>query len=409
VQDIRKPLRGGRDGGDIVMRVLHVAQSVSGGIASYFEEIATCQSQRFGAQAVRFLIPAGSRHHLPSVQEHQIAEFAPVARSVRGLGALALAVHRELRSFRPDVLHLHSTFAGAIARPVALASGRRQKIVYCAHGWVFGMELPAWKRNLYALIERSLVPLTDKIVNISHTDYQLGRAHGLRPEKMVTIRNGIAVLPPMLPIEDPGLEGGNINLIFVGRHDRQKGLDILLRVFAEENLPGVHLHVVGAPVLEHPEGGPHPAMASNVTFYGWRSREEVSAMIAKADALVVPSRWEGFGLVAVEAMRLGKPVIASRRGGLAEIVEDGVSGLLFDLENCEQLKHLLKGLDRTELVSMGLAARQAFLSAFTADRLNTELIDLYHDLQVRGPRGTAVVQAIRRQKMFKRWSEKFGG
>lgn len=396
--------------GSVSMRILHVAQSISGGIASYFEEIAGYQNRLCGEGAVRFLIPQGGRHHLPSVASEQIVEFAPTQRSLRGLYALGRALHAELRKFDPDVLHLHSTFAGAIGRPVALLGGRRRRIIYCPHGWVFAMELPSWKRNLYALIERCLVPLTDSIINISHADHQLARMSGIRTSKMITIRNGIAALPPRVKELEPLKPRGDINLIFVGRHDRQKGLDVLLRVFAENRLAGINLHVVGAPVLSKRGGAVAIAeLPANVTFHGWKCREEVSALIASADALIVPSRWEGFGLVAVEAMRMGKPVIASRRGGLAEVVQHGVTGLLFDVEDRDELVRVLRGLDRATLRELGSAGRKRFLEAFTADRLNGELMSLYFSL-VEGSRTKAAPATLPAGgRVVKHWSEKFGG
>ena len=363
------------------MRILHIAQSVSGGIASYFEEVAAFQTRQYGSAGVRFLIPAGNCHHLPSIDRTQIAEFSPCDRNARGLLALGLATHREIRSFAPTIVHIHSTFAGAVSRPAILLSGRKPQIVYCPHGWVFAREAPQWKRQLFSLIEKCLVPLTDTIVNISHTDHKLALSTGIRADKMVTIRNGIAAHPPLGHESRIEFRQNRINLIFVGRHDRQKGLDYLIDVFSEASVPGLHLHVVGAPVVESGAGVAAKNTPSNVTFYGWQPRDEVSKMIACADALIVPSRWEGFGLVALEAMRLGKPVLASRRGALPEIIEDGRTGLLFDLERRSELRGILRNVKKDKLVEMGMAARNEFQRTFTSDRLNAELANLYRSLE----------------------------
>jgi glycosyltransferase involved in cell wall biosynthesis len=359
------------------MRVLHIAQSISGGIASYLEEIAAYQTSAFGENGVRFLIPAGHRQHVPSIACGQIVEFSPCERSCRGLLALATASWREIRRFAPAIVHLHSTFAGAIARPVSVLQPARPRVIYCPHGWAFGMEASRPKRVLFAWIERLLAPLSDAIVNISHWEHELARENGLDPQRMVTIRNGVAPLPT----EDRSslsFEEDRIHLIFVGRHDRQKGLDILLDVFAEADSADIHLHVVGAPVVDSTAVRPRSPSLSNVTHYGWLGRSEVSDLIARADALVMPSRWEGFGLTALEAMRAGKPVLASRRGALTEIVEHGRSGFHFDPENRTELLGLLKRLDKNELRRMGAAAHSRFLGGFTSERLNSELVALYH-------------------------------
>jgi glycosyltransferase involved in cell wall biosynthesis len=358
------------------MRVLHIAQSISGGIASYLEEIAAYQTSAFGENGVRFLLPAAQREHIPTIAAGQIAEFSPCERSCRGLLALAVASWREMRRFAPAIVHLHSTFAGAIARPMSALTQARTHVIYCPHGWSFGMETARSKQMLFALIERLLAPFSDAIVNISHWEHELACDNGIDPQRMVIIRNGIAPLPAD-DRSSPSFGEDRIHLIFVGRHDRQKGLDILLDAFAEAKSPNLHLHVVGAPVVDSMAARPN---SSYVTHYGWLGRRDVSDLIARADALVMPSRWEGFGLAALEAMRAGKPVLASRRGALTEIVEHGRTGLHFDPANRTELLGLLKGLDKDELRRMGAAARSRFLAHFTSERLNAELVALYQQV-----------------------------
>ena len=362
------------------MQVLHITQSLAGGPASYFEEIASYQSNVFGVDGVRFLIPAGSRSYIPSIPERQIIQFHPGDRSIVGLFAFGLAAYKSIRSLDPTIIHLHSTFAGAVVRPTFLLGRRRGKVVYCAHGWAFSMEVPEWKKKLYSMVEHCLLPLTDAVLNISNSEHHLAVLHGLPLDKMKTIRNGINVNLPKRIGSGISFPTEKINLIFVGRHDRQKGLDLLLDIFTTASLNDVHLHVIGAPVVS----GKHPtadlARASNITFYGWIDRDVVSQMICSADALIMPSRWEGFGLTALEAMRLGKPVIASRRGALSEIIEDGRTGLHFNLEAPSELITILRNLDRDFLRRLGDNGQQEFLRSFSSERMNREIVDLYRSL-----------------------------
>jgi len=104
---------------------------------------------------------------------------------------------------------------------------------------------------------------------------------------------------------------GGGGLLAIGRRVPQKGFDVLLAALP----PGVHLRVVG----EGPYAPAHP----QVTWLG--RRDDVPALLAEADALVVPSRWEGFGLVALEGMAAGVPVVVSDVDGLGELV--GEAGL----------------------------------------------------------------------------------
>jgi len=151
-------------------------------------------------------------------------------------------------------------------------------------------------------------------------------------------------------------------------------------VFSATYLPGIHLHVVGAPVLQNGSNASEARPPSNVTFYGWQPRDTVSQMIAAADALIMPSRWEGLSLVALEAMRLGKPILSSRCDSLTEIVEHNKTGLHFQMGRPSELQDILRGLNKAKLAEMGKAARAEILHSFTAERHNAELTALYQSL-----------------------------
>jgi hypothetical protein len=123
-------------------------------------------------------------------------------------------------------------------------------------------------------------------------------------------------------------------LVFCGRLDVEKGVPLLLRAFARtlSFVPEAALRIIGRgplqPACEQLVAELH--LASAVTFTGWLEPPQIDAHLAEAWALVAPSVWaEPLGLVAIEAIVRGVPVIASRSGGLSEVVEDGRSGLLF--------------------------------------------------------------------------------
>jgi glycosyltransferase involved in cell wall biosynthesis len=165
----------------------------------------------------------------------------------------------------------------------------------------------------------------------------------------------------------------------IGRHDRQKGLDVLLDTIKRFPLPHVHFHVVGEAVCSRTSStGAHSR--SNVTFHGWLDRAATADLLSRVDALVMPSRWEAFGLAAIEAMRAGIPVIASNRGALPEIVDHGVTGYIFDLDDRQSLGLLLTHLDPGELRRLGLSARAQWEKKFVADRMNAEIEEAYRQL-----------------------------
>jgi glycosyltransferase involved in cell wall biosynthesis len=152
----------------------------------------------------------------------------------------------------------------------------------------------------------------------------------------------------------------------------------------------IHLHVVGEAVVS--KDSKASFAQPNVSYYGWLPRARVFDLIAGADAVVVPSRWEGFGLIAIEAMRMGKPVIASDRGALPEIVANGVTGHVVRIDDTAHIVETLRSLTRPQLDRMGRAARTRFLDHFTAARMNQELVALYDELLVKAPLPRAAKQ-----------------
>ena len=157
---------------------------------------------------------------------------------------------------------------------------------------------------------------------------------GHAPSRVEVIPNGVD-LERLAPRRWPR---GTPRALFLGRLVPQKGLDVLLR--ALEDVPGLHLDVAG----EGPDRGRLEELAEplgeRVRFLGWRS--DVVDLLADHHLLVVPSRWEGFGLTVVEALACGRPVVATQVDILPELV--GEAGLLVPPEDPVALASALRRL-----------------------------------------------------------------
>ena len=178
-------------------------------------------------------------------------------------------------------------------------------------------------------------------------------------------RDGVSsdVIP--LAVPPPGLQfrrqpAADPLFVFCGRLDREKGVDLLLRAFAPLRaiFPRARLRIIGRgplrPQLERAAAS--LGLTSAVEFCGWLSLPEIEMKLSDAWTLVVPSVWaEPFGLVAAEAIVRGVPVIASATGGLADVVEEGVSGLFFPNNGAEMLFDRLHAIaSRREFPSLTL-------------------------------------------------------
>lgn len=144
-------------------------------------------------------------------------------------------------------------------------------------------------------------------------------------------------------------------VLFVGRNDRVKGIKYLEEAFAsiEKDFPGFKLSLVG-------EGLPE----------GKLPLTEVRNRMKNCYCLVLPSVTEGLPRVILEAMALAKPVVASRVGGIPDLVQDGVTGFLFEVGNVRELAEKLKTLlsDRSIAVEMGQRGRALILDQFSNEK-----------------------------------------
>jgi glycosyltransferase involved in cell wall biosynthesis len=288
---------------------------------------------------------------------------------------LAARVREIVKAKAPDIVHIHSTFAGAVLRPGLFLRRKRLKLVYCAHGWAFDRQTSPCMKYSVEQIERWLALFCDAIVCISDYELRVARRCGIPKEKLALIRNGVPSESPRPDADHALIEWpeGQRRVLFVGRFDRQKGADVLLRALADLKDKAFG-YLVGGAVLGDAELG---AIPNNARLVSWLSPAKLEPFYRSADVVVVPSRWEGFGLIAAEAMRAGLPVIASRVGGLTEVVEDHVTGVLIAPDDKPALIQALMGLSDDQLHAMGNAGRERFLKNFTMERTHRQLCDLY--------------------------------
>lgn len=369
------------------MRVVHVTEAPLGGVLSYLLEVVHDQARDDRIEALHVLAPEVDIAALRGIpgSKLDLRPFEHTRGSVLGLLRLAVASVRLLREARPDIVHIHSTFAGVVVRLCAAAVRTEAKIVYCPHGWAFSRE--GGMRRPLAALERLLAAVTDRIICISDHERQEALRAGIPAEKCVVVENGIR------DTEDPADEAAPVwrpdadalKVLFVGRFDRQKGFDIFAEVLRRlgDRAQGVAVgdYIVGATE-------DRASVPENVRVLGWRPRGETLHLYRGADLLLVPSRWEGFGLVAVEAMRSKLAVFASRVGGLQEVVVDGETGCLFDPipkdgvgdGAVDAVLDAIAATGRDTLAEYGERGYRRFRERFTASKMNRRLLEVYEAL-----------------------------
>ncbi len=190
-------------------------------------------------------------------------------------------------------------------------------------------------------------------------------------------RDRIAVVPDLVQPADPLPESGRMGdyVAYAGRVSAEKGIEHL--VAAMTRRPEVRCRIAG----DHERlPGLAESAPPNVEFLGMLPRDRLDSFYAGARFLVAPSIcYETFGLVMVEAMLQRRPVIGSRIGSIPEVIEEGVTGLLFEPGNIDELAEKIFSLwgDPDRCREMGIAARKKAVREFAPQRFYGRLMSLY--------------------------------
>ncbi len=302
------------------------------------------------------------------------------------------ALRAILRSTRPAIVHTHSSKAGALGRSASSATGIGRR-VHTPHTFAFlfdAMFSPA-KRRLFRWVETRLARRTDRLVAVSESEATTIRASGVAPPGIVrVVPNGIDPAPWLRAADETdraalraalGVPAGAPLAAVVGLLNAAKGQDLALRALAE--VPGAHMLVVGDGAMrpELARLARAPAVAGRAHVLGWR--DDVPALLAASDLLVLPSRWEGMPYVALEAMAAGLPVVATRVDGAIDAVVEGETGHVVDVESpaalAEGMRRVL-ALDGAARRAMGAAGRARCLALFTRDAMVARMLEVYGEL-----------------------------
>lgn len=362
------------------MKILHIGEYVVGGVATYLNELVAYQRRHFDVYLLMSDYNSASDFDL---EPDHILRYE-YTRHPKYFFAAMRQIHQAIKSIQPDIIHIHSSFAGMLARGLFFIFPQKSSVFYCSHGWSFLMDTKPLHKKAYFMIEKVLEFKTDFIINISKYELEQSVRLGMSPSKSRFVYSG---LREKKTINQPGHsnqavwnhseEEEVIQLLFVGRYDRQKGLDILLDVLGKhpEIQKLIRLYVIGDSVLENNEWH----FPDNVVRLGWVDNADIDRYYQQCDAVILPSRWEGLPLVALEAMKNRKAVIASNRSSLPELVSHEVNGYIFDLDHPEELMEILLKLQKKTLVTMGEIGCGIYKERFSADRMNEEFVSLYYE------------------------------
>jgi glycosyltransferase involved in cell wall biosynthesis len=291
---------------------------------------------------------------------------------------------------KPDIVHTHSSKAGILGR-LAAKIARVPNIIHTPHGHVFYGHFGAFASKIFLWVEKLFSRFTDRMVALTDGEKNDYENLSVCPsEKLLKIHSGVDVKQFMQSngnmVEKRrslGLDQNGNVVGFVGWLLPIKGPEYLLKAmqYIWQEYPETSLVFVGKGDLDLDLRAQALQVSANgrVKFLGWR--EDVDEIMPVFDMLVLPSLNEGMGRVLVEAMAAGKPVVASRVGGIPDLVRHGETGYLVPPADVEALADGIKKIldDPERAWEMGQQGKE-YCRQFSLEAMIEKLDDLYSDL-----------------------------
>ncbi len=309
-----------------------------------------------------------------------------------GNGKMFLELVRKFRQSGTKIVHTHKYKDTILAASAAKLCGVPY-VVRTVHGLREPFDgMQAFKMNVYESVERTVHRrCVNAIIGVSSQIERQYRAEGGVP-RVVCIRNGIDLDGRSTQIDrnrirrDLGVDTGTCLIGTVGRLTPVKGLSYLLQALSILLLQQVNVKLLivgdGAIRKELEAQARDLGISGNVVFLG--HREDTDELLQAVDIFALPSLNEGIPMALLEAMAASRAVVASRVGGIPEIVEDGVEGMLVEPMNADRLaKHCGRLIESPEIaMAMGEQAREKVVREFSAAAMADRVAGLYKELVV---------------------------
>lgn len=280
-----------------------------------------------------------------------------------------------------DIVHLHISARGSYKRKSIMARMARKAgkyVILHDHDGEFEKAFEeggdAYRRDV-----RKTFGIADRVVVLSEEWRDYFAENVCDSEKIVVVHNGVKV-----PAE-PCSPCSNQDILFLGRLDSNKSPDVLLRASRQvlERFPGTKVVFGGDGEVEKNKAlAEELGIANHCEFHGWVSGAEREGLFARAAVYCLPSKNEGLPMSVLEAMARGIPTVATPVGGVPQVIEDGVSGFLVDVDDVDALSDRLNillgkpGLRE----NVGAASRNTVTRLFNVGGSIKQLLALYRAL-----------------------------
>lgn len=381
------------------MRILFVTSKSLGGSGKYVAVLGKGIKERYPEiKADVLFYPSGVSQDQELVDSFEASHSFSKEPGLNPLTVIKLILEARalVKSGRYELVHAHTSIGGLIGRLATV--GTKAKSMQTLHAFGADEFTPQPMKSVYWVIEKLIDWATTHYIAPSEHMKRYGcRLRLFKAEKVTVVHNSLPLQPPVETVVKHqrlamrqlwGTADDSTVLLFCGRLEPQKGFDILLAAFKKALQVNNKLMLVVCGVGELEDQ--YRALAldlgvlDHIRWEGWVS--DVSSYYAASDVYVMPSRWESFGLVFLEAMNYRKPVLSTTTQAIPEVVADGETGLLCENGDVDTLAQNIVKMSSDEALqkTMGDAGFNRLYSQFGFDKFVDSTTAVYFKLMGRG-------------------------
>jgi len=364
-----------------------ITKSVWGGAAKYVYDLATHFPNEFEVN----IAAGGQGKFAQKIKEANIPyfEIKNFQRTINPFKDLLadFEILSLLFKLKPDIIHVNSSKAGGLVGKAVwyykLFSRRKPHLIFTAHGWAFNEDRPPWQLSLIKIFSKLTSLFYDKIICVSQYDQKIAIENKIAPaDKLVAIYNGIDIKAISFLSREQAQEKllGQTSPLVIGtiaEWTKNKGLFYLLEAVKTISADVILIGSGENPDKEKMYDFVKKHRLKNVYLYEWI--DEAVKYLKAFDIFVLPSFKEGLPYTILEAMAAQVPIVATKVGGVPEMIDNNINGLLVPSKNPESIgKKILKLINNPEIAQeMTQRAKEKVVKEFSLEKMIKETKKIY--------------------------------
>lgn len=294
-----------------------------------------------------------------------------------------------------DIIHCHTPMGAVAARVAAKQAKSKAKVIYTAHGFHFFKGAPKMNWMFFYPVEKFLARYTDMLITINQEDYELATAKKFKVKDGIVKINGVGVDLSKFSVATPqakselrkeyGFNDDDFILIYPADYSYRKNHEMLFEAVykLKDKIPTIKVLMPGQQqkLAEYTEIVKNLGIEKHINMLGYR--RDIPNLITLSDVSVSTSRQEGLPVNLIEALAIGKPIVATDVRGNSDLIENGINGYKIKLNDSDTMAEKLLELYNNPQLAEKMAQEAVKMSKkYSIENVNKSLADIYKKYDV---------------------------